>query len=63
MITAGNLNVDIEVDGGVTPDNVGMVCRAGADVVVAGSAVFHTPDYKKTITTFREKMGDVLKRD
>jgi ribulose-phosphate 3-epimerase len=58
MITARNLNVDIEVDGGVTPDNVGVVCQAGADVVVAGSAVFHTPDYKKTIRNFREKMGD-----
>jgi ribulose-phosphate 3-epimerase len=57
MITERNLVVDIEVDGGVTPDNVGVVCQAGADVVVAGSAVFHTPDYTKTISTFREKMG------
>ena len=59
MITARNLEVDIEVDGGVTPDNVGVICQAGADVVVAGSAVFHTQDYQKTIMTFREKMGDI----
>jgi ribulose-phosphate 3-epimerase len=58
LITAKKLDVDIEVDGGVTPDNVGAVCQAGADVVVAGSAVFHTPDYRKTIRTFKEKMGD-----
>ena len=58
MITERNLEVDIEVDGGVTPDNVAALVRAGADIFVAGSAVFHTPDYKKTIMTFREKMGD-----
>ncbi len=59
MITERNLEVDIEVDGGVTPDNVAALVRAGADVFVAGSAVFHTPDYKKTIRIFREKMGDL----
>ncbi len=58
MITERNLEVDIEVDGGVTPDNVGTLVRAGADIFVAGSAVFHTPDYKKTINTFRAKMAD-----
>jgi ribulose-phosphate 3-epimerase len=58
MITERNLEVDIEVDGGVTPDNVATLARAGADIFVAGSAVFHTPDYKKTLRTFREKMGD-----
>jgi ribulose-phosphate 3-epimerase len=58
MIEARNLNVDIEVDGGLTPDNVEAVCRAGADIVVAGSAIFHTGDYRETIQTFRKKMGD-----
>ena len=32
--------IDIEVDGGVTPDNAGEIVRAGANVLVAGSAVF-----------------------
>jgi ribulose-phosphate 3-epimerase len=59
MITERNLEVDIEVDGGVTPDNVATLVRAGADIFVAGSAVFHTPDYKKTISAFREKMVDL----
>ena len=40
MIDARGLNIDIEVDGGVTPDNVKEVLEAGANVIVAGSAVF-----------------------
>jgi len=57
MITERGLNIDIEIDGGVTPKNVGQVCNAGADVVVAGSAIFHTPDYRKTMALFRAEMG------
>jgi ribulose-phosphate 3-epimerase len=56
MITERKLALDIEVDGGITPENVASVCKAGADVVVAGSAVFHTPDYRETITKFRKAM-------
>ena len=40
MINARGLNVDIEVDGGVTPDNVREILEAGANIIVAGSAVF-----------------------
>ena len=40
MIDAKGLNIDIEVDGGVTPDNVKEILEAGANVIVAGSAVF-----------------------
>lgn len=40
MIDARGLQVDIEVDGGVTPDNVREVLEAGANIIVAGSAVF-----------------------
>jgi ribulose-phosphate 3-epimerase len=58
MIVQRGLQVEIEVDGGITPDNVGEVCRAGADIVVAGSAIYHTPDYKKTIELFRKEMRD-----
>lgn len=57
MISGKRLKVDIEVDGGITPDNVALVCKAGADVVVAGSAVFHTKDYRETIARFRKAMG------
>jgi ribulose-phosphate 3-epimerase len=51
------LKVEIEVDGGITPNNVAQVCQAGADIIVAGSAIYHTPDYKKTIALFRKEMG------
>lgn len=40
MVTERNLNVDIEVDGGVTLDNVDMLIEAGANIFVAGSAVY-----------------------
>lgn len=40
MINDRNLNVDIEVDGGVTLDNVDMLIEAGANIFVAGSAVY-----------------------
>lgn len=40
MIDAKGLEVDIEVDGGITPENVKDVLEAGANVIVAGSAVF-----------------------
>jgi ribulose-phosphate 3-epimerase len=38
------LSYRIEIDGGVTLENVGEVARAGCDIVVAGSSIFHTPD-------------------
>ena len=40
MIDAKGLKVDIQVDGGVTPDNVREILAAGANIIVAGSAVF-----------------------
>ena len=40
MIDARGLDIDIEVDGGATPDNVKMLLEAGANIIVAGSAVF-----------------------
>jgi ribulose-phosphate 3-epimerase len=45
--------VDIEVDGGVTPDNAADVVRAGANVLVAGSAVFKGGQYKANIEAIR----------
>jgi ribulose-phosphate 3-epimerase len=54
------LGVLIEVDGGVKLDNVAQVYSAGADVVVAGSAVFGTDNYRETIASFREKVKGVI---
>ena len=46
-IDSMNLNVDIQVDGGISLDNIKEVAKAGANVFVAGSAVFNAPDPKK----------------
>jgi ribulose-phosphate 3-epimerase len=48
------LPIDIEVDGGVTPENAASVAQAGANVLVAGSAVFKSGDYKKSIAAIRD---------
>lgn len=53
MITARDLNIDIQVDGGVKPANVNQVVRAGANVLVAGSAVFDARDYHEAINDLR----------
>ncbi|WP_374333648.1 ribulose-phosphate 3-epimerase [Aestuariivirga sp.] len=49
----GGRNIDIEVDGGVTRHNAGDIVRAGANVLVAGSAIFKTKDYAAEIRAIR----------
>lgn len=53
MITARGLNIELEVDGGVKIDNIAKIAKAGADVFVAGSAVFNTDNYSETIICLR----------
>lgn len=45
--------VDVEVDGGVKPGNAGDIRAAGADILVAGSAIFKTDDYSQAIAEIR----------
>lgn len=49
MIDDRGLNVGIEVDGGVSPKSIGAIAAAGANIFVAGSAVFGQDDYAKVI--------------
>jgi len=49
----GGRNIDIEVDGGVTRANAGEIARAGANVLVAGSAIFKAKDYGAEIRAIR----------
>ncbi len=49
----GDRPIEIEVDGGVSPDNIGMLTEAGAGVFVAGSSVFRGDDYAATIGALR----------
>jgi len=53
-ITTRGLATELQVDGGVKIDNIAEVVAAGADVLVAGSAVFNTEDYAATIKALRE---------
>lgn len=53
MIAARGLATLIEVDGGVTAETAPLVIAAGADVLVAGSAVFKAPDYAAAIAALR----------
>ena len=54
LIDQSGRNIRLEVDGGVKVDNIGTIAAAGADTFVAGSAIFNTHDYAKTITNMRE---------
>ncbi len=49
----------LEVDGGVNLQNISSIARAGADVLVAGAAVFETKDYAKTIRALKEAANQV----
>jgi ribulose-phosphate 3-epimerase len=51
--------IDIEVDGGVTPENTARVVAAGANVLVAGSAVFKGGNYKANIDAIRNAAASV----
>lgn len=53
MIDSAGSHALLEVDGGVKVDNAGQIVAAGADVLVAGSAVFSSRDYAATITALR----------
>jgi ribulose-phosphate 3-epimerase len=59
MIDRRGLAVELEVDGGVKLDNIRTIAAAGAEVFVAGSAVFGAPDYKATIAALRERASSL----
>jgi ribulose-phosphate 3-epimerase len=51
--------IRLEVDGGVKVDNIRAIAAAGADMFVAGSAIFGTPDYQATIAQMRSELARV----
>ncbi len=57
MIRDQGLTCEIEVDGGVTVENARRIADAGADVLVSGSAIFGTKDYKATIARYRQELS------
>lgn len=56
MIAERHLECLIEVDGGVNLNNIKEIVEAGADVIVAGSAIFNTPNIQETVKAFRERV-------
>ncbi|PCS23036.1 ribulose-phosphate 3-epimerase [Candidatus Enterovibrio escicola] len=53
--------IRLEIDGGVNIDNIRVIAEAGADMFVAGSAIFSKPDYKAEINAMREELRKVGK--
>jgi len=57
MIERSNRNIELEVDGGVKAANIADIAKAGADVFVAGSAVFNGTDYARNLAELRAAVG------
>lgn len=52
-------DIRIEIDGGVKVDNIRDIAEAGADMFVAGSAIFGQPDYKQVISAMRKELASL----
>jgi len=61
-ITERKLQVDIEVDGGVSIKTIAEIAAAGANIFVAGSAVYGSEDYRKTIESLKKLAEDGVTR-
>ncbi|MQB54978.1 ribulose-phosphate 3-epimerase [Rahnella sp. RcJ3] len=59
IIDASGYDIRLEVDGGVKADNIGEIAAAGADMFVAGSAIFNQPDYRTVIDHMRSELAKV----
>lgn len=56
-IDASGRDIRLEVDGGVKANNIRAIAEAGADMFVAGSAIFNQPDYKQAIDAMRQELS------
>lgn len=59
LIEASGRDIRLQVDGGVKVDNIKEIAEAGADMFVAGSAIFNQPDYKAVIDAMRNELSKV----
>ena len=59
LIEASGRAIRLEIDGGVTPENIAEIAAAGADTFVAGSAIFNQPSYQAVIDRMRDALGTV----
>ena len=60
IIAQKGIEVDIEVDGGINVKNIGQAAQAGANVFVAGSAIFGSRDYAETISVMRKNIEGIV---
>lgn len=60
-VEASGRDIRIEVDGGVKVDNIREIAEAGADMFVAGSAIFNAPDYADVIGQMRDELRQASK--
>lgn len=58
-IVESGRDIRLEIDGGVNADNIADIAAAGADMFVAGSAIFSKPDYKAAISELRTQLASV----
>jgi ribulose-phosphate 3-epimerase len=61
LIEKSGRDIRLEVDGGVKVDNIAEIAAAGADMFVAGSAIFNQPDYKEVVDQMRQQLASVEK--
>ncbi len=61
MIDESGRDIRLEIDGGVKVDNIREIAEAGADMFVAGSAIFSQPDYKAVIDKMRAELAHVTR--
>lgn len=61
IISESGRDIRLEVDGGVKIDNIAEIASAGADTFVAGSAIFGSENYQKTISSMKEEINSILK--
>ncbi|MCF6459000.1 ribulose-phosphate 3-epimerase [Pseudoalteromonas sp. MMG024] len=59
LIDQSGYDIRLEIDGGVNVNNIAEIAEAGADMFVAGSAIFNQPDYKHIIEQMREQLSHV----
>lgn len=59
MIDASGYDIRLEIDGGVGVHNIAQIAEAGADMFVAGSAIFGSKNYKATIDTMKQALAGV----
>jgi ribulose-phosphate 3-epimerase len=59
LIDESGRDIRLEVDGGINLENIGSVAHAGADMFVAGSAIFGAADYTDVINRMRKELLSV----